>query len=522
MSGKRPFTDYESVVRSRPARWWEDEAQAETDWPAAPAADETDWPSPAAAKPDSETPPALISSTQPAPEVVAPALPKQQQLRSRLKRGHAFSYLGLFLFTFVVYFRPYELFPALSSLTSLAFWLAVATCVAFIPSQLAAEGTLTVRPREVNLALLLCLAGLLSIPLAIEPIEAWTKFVDFIKVIAMFIVMVNVARTERRLKWLILLALAVSFVLSVGAINDYRLGHLGVKGDRIVGMISNLFDNPNDLALHLVTMIPIAAGLFFMSRGPHKKIFYGAGVILMTVATIFTFSRGGFLALIVAVLVLAWKLGRRSRMSVIAAGLFLVVAFFAFAPGSYSGRMASILDNDLDTSGSATSRQNLLLRSILVTARHPLLGIGMNNFHIVSIHEQVSHNAYTEVGAEMGVPAMIVYILFILASLKRMREIERETFERRRNQRVFYLAVGLQASLISYMVSSFFASVAYQWYVYYLVGYAFCLYRLHEAGGIRQSKLAAPRAHEPDVLGSAPLPSRAAAFVGHTATRNGG
>jgi O-antigen ligase len=182
--------------------------------------------------------------------------------------------------------------------------------------------------------------------------------------------------------------------------------------------------------------------------------------------------------------------------------------------------MASIFDNDLDTSGSATSRQNLLFRSILVTARHPLLGIGMNNFHIVSIHEQVSHNAYTEVGAEMGVPAMIVYILFILTSLKRMREIERENYEQRRSYRAYYLAVGLQASLISYMVSSFFASVAYQWYIYYLVGYAFCLYRLHEAGSMR-SKTATRRAHEQDVLESTTIPRRAAAFAGQAAGKNG-
>jgi hypothetical protein len=41
--------------------------------------------------------------------------------------------------------------------------------------------------------------------------------------------------------------------------------------------------------------------------------------------------------------------------------------------------------------------------------------------------------------------------------------------------------VGLQASLIGYMVSSFFASTAYLWYVYYLVGYAVCLRRMYEA-----------------------------------------
>jgi Ca2+/Na+ antiporter len=107
----------------------------------------------------------------------------------------------------------------------------------------------------------------------------------------------------------------------------------------------------------------------------------------------------------------------------------------------------------------------------------------MSNFHIVSIHEQVSHNAYTQVSAELGIPAMIVYILFIWASFKHMRRIERETYDSRARNRVYYVAVGLQASLVGYMVSSFFASVAYLWYIYFLVGYAVCLRRLYEAEG---------------------------------------
>src|SRR5438067_13087386 len=35
-----------------------------------------------------------------------------------LKRGHTLSYAGLFLFTFLVYFRPYELVSALSPLAA--------------------------------------------------------------------------------------------------------------------------------------------------------------------------------------------------------------------------------------------------------------------------------------------------------------------------------------------------------------------------------------------------------------------
>jgi hypothetical protein len=43
---------------------------------------------------------------------------------------------------------------------------------------------------------------------------------------------------------------------------------------------------------------------------------------------------------------------------------------------------------------------------------------------------------------------------------------------------MYYLAAGLQASLVGFMVVSFFASVAYQWYAYYLVAYAVSLQRL--------------------------------------------
>ena len=57
----------------------------------------------------------------------------------------------------------------------------------------------------------------------------------------------------------------------------------------------------------------------------------------------------------------------------------------------------------------------------------------------------------------------------------------RETFGAKANSHFYYLAVGLQASLVGYMVCSFFASVAYLWYVYYLVAYAVCLRRLYES-----------------------------------------
>src|SRR4028119_1234884 len=57
------------------------------------------------------------------------------------RRGHAVTYVLLFAFTFVLYFRPYELIPGLESFSSIALYFALATLAVFLPSKLAAEGS---------------------------------------------------------------------------------------------------------------------------------------------------------------------------------------------------------------------------------------------------------------------------------------------------------------------------------------------------------------------------------------------
>lgn len=401
-----------------------------------------------------------------------------------LRRGHAVSFAGLLLFTAVVYFRPQEFVTALASMSpSLAFWVAVATLAVFLPAQLGLEGTLTARPREVNLVFVLLLLGLVGVPLAMAPGEAWAAWVDYAKVVTMFVVMINVVRTEGRLRSMLWLALAVSVVLSAGALYDYHAGRLAPNGDRIEGVVGGLFENPNDLALHLVTMIPLAAGLLLAARGLSRKAVYGAAALLMSLAVFITYSRGGLMALACASFVMAWKLKRRNRALVVLGFLAAVALFALLVPSGFAARLSSVLGSSAADGGSAESRQALLMRSLNVSLHHPLLGVGMNNFHILSISEKVSHNAYTQVSSEMGLPALAAYVLLLLTAFRRMRGVERATSERRKRERVYYLAVAMQASLAGYMVASFFASVAYLWYVYYLVGYALCLERLHATAG---------------------------------------
>ncbi|HKG96849.1 MAG TPA: O-antigen ligase family protein, partial [Pyrinomonadaceae bacterium] len=322
-------------------------------------------------------------------------------------------------------------------------------------------------------------------PFAIDPSEAWAAFVDIlIKTVLIFIVLANVLRTELRVKLLFWLVLAVSIYLSVNVIRDYQSGifKLGLaeqNTQRVAGSIKGLFDNSNDLALHLVTIIPISIALALEKKNPFRKIVFLGIALLMIAAVIITFSRGGFLGLIAVSLVMARKFGRRSKTTALGALVLGVIFFLAVAPGSYSGRLATIFDSASDITGSSSQRTEIFKRSLVVALRYPLFGVGLANFHYKSFQELGTHNAYTQVAAETGIAAMIAYIIFLVHPIRKLRMIERELFERNETSRFYYLSIGLQASLVGYMVASFFAAVAYQWYVYYLVAYAIALRRIY-------------------------------------------
>ena len=417
-------------------------------------------------------------------EATTHASPVEQRNLSAafLKHGHAFSYAALFLFTIILYARPAEFYP--SALTaSIALLAGIATLVFFIPTQLSLEGTLTARPREVNLVLLFCLTGLISIPFAINREEAWVEFSGtFIRCIVIFVVIINVVRTEARLKGLIFLAMAAGIWLSVEAINDYRLGLMTVEGYRAAGRGTGIFGNTNDMALHLVTILPISIALMLGSKGVARKLLYGVCAAVMTAAIVLSYSRGAFIGMLIVLLFIAWKLGRQRRLEIVFAVLGFAGVIVLLAPDKYGSRLLSIFIPSLDAEGSADSRRGELFRSIYVALRHPLLGIGMGNYQPeMSYKGLVTHNSYTQVAAEMGMTALACYVMFVVTPLKKLGQIARETFETRRDSRFYYLALGLQTSLIAYLISSFFLSVAYVWYVFYLVGYAVCLRRLYES-----------------------------------------
>jgi O-antigen ligase len=113
----------------------------------------------------------------------------------------------------------------------------------------------------------------------------------------------------------------------------------------------------------------------------------------------------------------------------------------------------------------------------------------MANFHIYSIHENLAHNSYLEIAAELGVMGLIAYLILIFAPLRSLRRIERQTvgMSSKSEREMYWLSVSIQAAFIAYMVCSFFASIQYLWYLYYTAAYAVALRRIHAAEEMQSS-----------------------------------
>src|SRR5207248_9857652 len=133
-------------------------------------------------------------------------------------------------------------------------------------------------------------------------------------------------------------------------------------------------------------------------------------------------------------------------------------------------------DDEMDTYmrdsalNSTASRKALLKNSVKFTIRHPLFGVGPGMFSVADNDEAIAnglrkgqwlgtHNSYTQVSAELGVPAFCFYVATIVMSLTGPYKLYRRTRGDPRTADIGGMALGLHYSMIVYAVSIVFEHI---------------------------------------------------------------
>jgi hypothetical protein len=397
------------------------------------------------------------------------------------------AYAALVGFTFVLLLAPQESLPALAPL-HLAALAALAAVFAHLYGKLARGLPVLVVPRGAGPALLLAAWALVTAPLSSWPGGSVQVFTDLLaKSVLILWLLPQVVNRESRLTRLCAGLCLAGAVLAVTGLFHMGGAFLAGRADavkEIPAFDAPLTRNPNDLALMLNLLVPLTVAMVHVARRMLTRLACVAVVVVEVAAIIVSFSRAGFVTLAVVWTGHALRTLRGAARAAVVAAVVGALAGPALLPAGYRQHLGTTLDVDSDPTGSSQARWKDALAAVDVIAAQPLTGAGLGQ-NVLSITRATGtwrqvHDVYLQVGADLGLPGLILYLALLGGCLGAARSVAAHADAVRAPPPVLHLARGLELSLWAFAVGGLFHPAAYHFYLYYMGGLALAARALHE------------------------------------------
>jgi len=371
--------------------------------------------------------------------------------------------------------------------------LFVATCVTLLLFALDRDSRRrlsSLNQPVVRAALGLLLLATLSIPGSLDPGNSLELVLQgYLPAVVLMLLVAGSVRGVgdlRRLAWLLIAGLTLYSVVTIARswtniteLNDRRWG----------GIVYSV----NDLAMLIVSVSPLFLYLWRRPAGFWTRLLLTATAVFLTWTFGKAGSRGGFLALVAVVAYLLLRFrglsrAKRAGVAVLVAILVVGLANSDLLEGggvreNYFQRIQSLLHPSTDYNWSGKSevgRLELWKRGIGYVLDHPLFGIGAGAYQVAEgtlapearvqqygIHFKWSsaHNALLQVGAEIGIPGLILFVALLVAAFRTLSRIGRGA-----PGETAFLAQALIGCLIGFLVANMFLTLQWSAYFYTLLG----------------------------------------------------
>jgi putative inorganic carbon (HCO3(-)) transporter len=374
--------------------------------------------------------------------------------------------------------RIHQLFGALEAI-HLAAITGLLAVVLWLMDRRQERQSRTVPVATTRLAGLLLFWMIISVTSALRVGNSFDLVFDnFIKTALMSFVVAASVRTIRDVERLVLVYLVGAVVYAavvltrfdLGSGDAWRLGHL-------------YYYDANDFATYAVSAMPL--GIYFLHAGRRMvlRLFAAAGLVVLTLGFVWSGSRGGFIALAAVALFVVLRFSAIPLRWRLFAPALVAVVLLATASDQYWQQMGTIA-SDADYNQTAEAgRLQIWRRGIGYMMDNPVLGLGPGNFQTaegtlsplaerqqygVGVRWNAPHNSFVQIGAELGFPGLALYIAVIASAFYALR-------------RAGDLSPALTASLLGFVVGSFFLSLAYSEMLYTLVALAVGLRKVSAA-----------------------------------------
>jgi O-antigen ligase len=391
-----------------------------------------------------------------------------------------FDYL-LFSMILIYVWRIQDLFPILSKI-QVPILCSLAALSLFVVQGHASRALSALRTPILIVAAFILVWMVVSVPGSVYQGMSFRYIVgDHIKTFLMMVMIAASIRVFADVERLVFAFLLGAGIYCVLVLTTLEVGSNGRLGDLF-------YYDSNDLAMMIVCTLPYA--LYFLRSG--AKLWQrwlalaSAGIIVLAIVR--TGSRGGFLALIgVVACMLIWFTAFRAkvRFGFVALSALLV---FAFAGPRYWTMMGTMLNpkSDYNWSGNADDgRMAIWKRGMGYMASNPIAGVGAGAFWVAEgtispiadrqnygegLKWSTAHNSFVQIGAELGMPGLIAFLLLIYRMFATAWRIGRSRVRGDRPRSENALGQATVACLVGYVIAGSFLSQAYSAYLYATCG----------------------------------------------------
>ena len=345
--------------------------------------------------------------------------------------------------------------------------------------------------------------GLISLFYSPVPDRVWIRLLDDMKnmVIALIVlILLQQGPAFRRVLWVFigigfwLGTLSVYQYFSGTFYNDY--GGFAISAQhQIIGTIDDFrssgpMGDPNFFAQIMVPIVPIAFERFLHEKKAKLRLIALWTFAVSVLTILLTYSRGGFLALLVAMLVFfLYYPPQRFQIPVI---ILSILVFITLLPPNYLDRLSTlttIFEPRITNRLEERSLQGRLAENLTaweMVKANPLFGVGLSSYNYLFpfyskrlgvgtvATERDAHNLYLEVLAETGIIGFAVVLIILIISFRTVFQA-RKAFARARLQDYSGMAAGFFAGLAGYFIAAMFIQNAFPRFFFLLLGIAFSL-----------------------------------------------
>ncbi|MDB5713796.1 MAG: putative O-glycosylation ligase, exosortase system-associated [Sphingomonadales bacterium] len=345
-------------------------------------------------------------------------------------------------------------------------------------------------PRQMLLIILLAYCGMTTMQ-ADFPLEAADKWSWVWKALAFAIFLPLTLRTRLRIEALVLfMVLSAASIIIVGGIKTLAGG--GGYGSLNLMMDSNsgLYEG-SILSTVAIAIIPLIAWLarYGTIYVPDWRVrgFAAALAFACLLIPIGTQARTGLICITVLGVTFLRQTKRRGLyLGAVAAAALITIPLL---PASFTTRMDTIKGYQADT--SASTRIAVWQWTIGYVKEHPMGGgfeaYRQNKLRIVKQgvatgeaqdtstvveydQARAYHSSYFEMLGEQGYPGLVLWLMIHVTGLLRMEIIRARYRKSVKDGWISGLAVALQQGHLIYLIGSLFVGIAFQPFVYMLVG----------------------------------------------------